>query len=102
VRRVFAGEDWSAFNRLSFWVYPELPGFRVVSLLVKLQSEGTQGRSYTDGGLHYVLLRNGEWNRVVWEISPLDRQEVRGVDLIYRLQGNEPEATNRVRFDVGS
>ena len=25
--RSFAGEDWRDFNRLSFWVYPHLPGF---------------------------------------------------------------------------
>ena len=25
-RRVVAGEDWSAWNRLSSWVYPDLPG----------------------------------------------------------------------------
>lgn len=99
VRREFGGEDWSGFNRVSFWVYPNLPGFRVVSLLVKLQSEGTQGRRYTDGGLHYVLLRNGEWNRVVWEIAHLERRQVRALDLIYRLQGHEPEATSRVAFD---
>lgn len=99
VRRVFGGEDWSEFNRLAFWVYPDLPGFRVVSLLVRLQSEGTQGRRYTDGGLHYVLLRNGAWNPVVWEITHLERRQVQGVELIYRLQGNEPEATNRVCFD---
>jgi hypothetical protein len=99
VRRVFGGEDWSGFNRLAFWVYPDLPGFRVVSLLVRLQSEGTQGRRYTDGGLHYVLLRNGEWNPVVWEIAHLERRQVQAVELVYRLQGNEPEATNRVSFD---
>lgn len=99
VRREFGGDDWSGFNRVSFWVYPELPGFRVVSLLVKLQSEGTQGRSYTDGGLHHVLLTNQVWNHVVWEIPHLDRRQVRSLELIYRLQGNEPEATDRVCFD---
>lgn len=99
VRRVFGGEDWSGFNRLACWVYPDLPGFRVVSLLIRLQSEGTQGRRYTDGGLHYVLLRNGEWNPVVWEIAHLERRQVQSVELIYRLQGHEPEATNRVCFD---
>ncbi len=99
LRRGFEAEDWSGFNRISFWVYPDLPGFRVVSLLVRLQSEGTRGRAYTDGGLHYVLLRNGEWNRVVWEIAHLERKEVRAVDLVYRLQGHEPGAADRVRFD---
>jgi hypothetical protein len=99
VRREFAGEDWSAYNRLSVWVYPDLPGFKVVSLLLKLQSEGTTGRSYTDGGLHFVLLRNGEWNQVTWEIAHLERAQVRGVDLIYRLQGNEAEAADKVTYD---
>ncbi len=99
VRRNFADEDWSGFNRVSVWVYPDLPGFHVVSLLTKLQSEGTQGRSYTDGGLNFVLVTNRVWNHVVWEIAHLDRRHVSGLDLIYRLQGNEPGATNRVGFD---
>lgn len=99
LRRVFNREDWSAFNRISVWVYPDLPGFNVVSLLLKLQSEGTEGRSYTDGGLNFVILRNQEWNQVVWEISHLERKEVRGFDLIYRLQGNERGASETVSFD---
>ena len=32
VRRRFDGEDWREFNRLSFWIYPTLPGFRVISM----------------------------------------------------------------------
>lgn len=92
-------EDWSGFNRLSVRVRPHLPGFNVVSLLIKLRSEGTEGQSYTDGGLHFVLLRNHEWNRVVWEIAHLDRRQVRGVELIYRLQGNEPGAADEVQYD---
>ncbi|MBK9139532.1 MAG: glycoside hydrolase family 9 protein [Verrucomicrobia bacterium] len=99
LRREFSDEDWSAFNRLSVWVYPDLPGFHVVSLLMKLRSEGTEGRSYTDGGLNYVLLTNQTWNQVIWEIPHLERRQVKAVELIYRLQGNEPGATERVSFD---
>jgi hypothetical protein len=99
LRREFADEDWSSFNRLSVWVYPDLPGFKVVSLLVRLRSEGTEDRSYTDGGLHHVVLKNHEWNQVAWEIDHLERKDVHAVDLIYRLQGNEPGATERVTFD---
>lgn len=98
IRREFTNEDWSAFNRLSVWVYPDLPGFKVISMLVKLRSEGTEGRSYTDGGLHFVLLDNQRWNHVVWEIAHLDRKQVTGVELNYRLQGNEPGATEQVTY----
>ncbi len=99
VRREFADEDWSLFNRISFWVYPTLPGFKVISLLVKFRAEGSDRWSYTHGALHHVLLKNAQWNHVVWEIPHLERSRVRSIDLIYRLQGNEPEATNRVCFD---
>lgn len=40
VRRHFDGEDWRGFNRLSFWVYPDLPGFRIISMSVALINEG--------------------------------------------------------------
>lgn len=99
VRRNAGGADWSDFNRVSFWVYPNLPGFNVVSLLVKLNSEGTRGQSYTDGAMHFVLVTNGVWNHVAWEIEHLERKQVTSLDLIYRLQGNEPGATNTVCFD---
>lgn len=98
IRRECANADWSAFNRVSIWVYPDLPGFKVISLLLKLRSEGTEGRSYTDGGLHFVLLKNGQWNQVTWEIAHLDRARVAAVEFIYRLQGNEPDATDKVCF----
>lgn len=90
VRREFNNEDWSGFNRLSVWVYPDLPGFKIVSLKLTLDCEGAAGRSYTDGGMNFVLLRNHEWNQVIWEITHLDRKHVKAVELIYRLQGNEP------------
>jgi hypothetical protein len=41
-RRVVDGEDWSGWNRLSFWVYADLPGFHVVSLIVTFHNEGKE------------------------------------------------------------
>jgi hypothetical protein len=39
-RRVVPAEDWSEWNRLSFWVYADLPGVRVVSLIVTFHNAG--------------------------------------------------------------
>ena len=102
VRRDFAGEDWSRFNRLSFWVYPRLPGFEVISMLVKLHNEGAEKvpDNYGREGLNYFLLKPDQWNQVVWEIPHLARDRVTAVDFIYRLQGNEPDATSVVQFDL--
>lgn len=101
-RRNFAGEDWSSFNRLSFQVYPHLPGFKVISMLVKLHNQGTEKvpDEYGREGLNYFLLKPDQWNHVVWEVPHLSRDKITAVDFIYRLQGNEPEATEVVQFDV--
>lgn len=99
IRRPVPGEDWSAFNRLSFRVHPHLPGFRNVSLLVRLRAAGSDRWLYTFGHLHFVLLANDQWNRVVWEIPHLPRTNVTAVELVYRLQGHEPAASGTVQFD---
>jgi len=101
-RRNFAGEDWGGFNRLSFWVYPHLPGFKVISMLVKLTNAGEDPvpDQYGREGLNYFLLKPGQWNQVVWEIPHLARDKVTAVDFIYRLQGHEPGAADAVQFDV--
>ncbi|HVX66188.1 MAG TPA: glycoside hydrolase family 9 protein, partial [Bryobacteraceae bacterium] len=100
--RTVAGENWSAWNRLSFWLYPDVPGFRVVSLLVKFHNEGQERVPDEWGkmGLNYVLLRNHEWNQVVWEIANLPRDRVTGVEFFYLMQGHEPGASDSVTFDI--
>jgi len=100
--RVVDGEDWSEWNRLSVWIYPDLPGFRVVSLLLILRNEGKEPVPdvYGKMGMNYVILQNQQWNRVVWEIANLPRDKVTGVVFSYRVQGNEPGATDKVLFDI--
>lgn len=99
-RRVVDGDDWSAWNRLSFWVYADLPGFRVVSLIVTFHNEGKERvpDSYGKMGVNYVLLKNHEWNHIVWEIANLTRDKVTGVDFSYRMQGHEPGGTDTATF----
>jgi len=101
IKRSFSGEDWSDYNRLSFWVYPSLPGFRVISLLIQLHNEGSVKvpDEYRREGLNHIILEPDQWNHIVWEIPHLMRDKVTGVELIYRMQGNEPEATDTVCFD---
>jgi hypothetical protein len=102
VVRTVDGEDWSAWNRLSFWIYPDLPGFRNVSLLTIFRNDGQEKvpDRYGKMGLNYHILQNQQWNHVVWEISNLTRDKVTGLEFAYRLQGNEPGAAGVVRFDI--
>ncbi len=101
-RRVVAAEDWSAWNRLSFWVYADLPGVRVVSLIVTFHNEGKEPvpDSYGKMGVNYVILKNHEWNHIVWEIANLPRDKVTGLDFSYRMQGHEPGAGEIATLDI--
>ncbi len=94
------GQDWSQWNRISFQVYPDLPGFRTVSLSLIFHNKGEEKvpGPYDRNGFNYVLLENQKWNRVNWEIEHLGRNKVTAVELRYRLQGNEPGATDTVSY----
>ncbi|GIO16741.1 endoglucanase [Cohnella xylanilytica] len=102
VLRRFPGEDWSGYNRIRFWVYPTLPGFRVVSMSVVLHNEGEERipDAYLREGIHYFLLKPDRWNEVVWEIAHLPRDRVTGLEFVYRLQGSDDGATRHVRYDI--
>ncbi len=100
VHRVIDREDWSQWNRVSFWVYPDMPGHHNISLLTVLHNDGKQKvpDRYGKMGMNYVLVRNREWNHVVWEIANLPRETVTSFELQYRMQGNEPGAAEKAVF----
>lgn len=102
--RPFEGEDWGEYNRIAFDVYPDLPGFRIVSLCMYLYNEGAVQLPSDEvrEGLHFVILKNHEWNHVFWEIPELSRDKVVGFGLQYRLQSAEPGATDTVLYDFAN
>ena len=100
VRRQFDGEDWTGSNRLSLWIYPDCPGFFVNWIELRLFNEGEAKLPALFGqeGEHSLLLRNHEWNHVVWEISNVARDRITGLEISYYLAGNEPEATDTATY----
>ena len=96
------GEDWSDWNRISFWVYPDLPGFRVVSLSMVFHNDGEEQvpGPFNRNGLNFQIVDNQQWNKVYWEFEHLGRDNVTGIEIRYRLQGNEPGATKTVKYYI--
>lgn len=102
VRRNIAGEDFSDYNRVSFWVYPEIEGFRTASIATFFFNEGTvkvPGPYGRNGRSHFIVKTN-QWNHIVWEIAHLSRDKVTGISFAYLLQGNEPGAAETVCYDI--
>jgi hypothetical protein len=103
LRRAFGGEDWSSYNRLSFWVRATFSGIPVVPLQVVLHNEGTEKvpDRYQREGIHYVSLADTGWHHVVWEIDPLARDRVTSLEVGYWVNRMFAGPGDHVAFEIG-
>ena len=101
VRRQFDGDDWRRFNRISLWIYPDCPGVYVVALELRIYNEGVEKLPAPFGqeGETTVVLRNHEWNHVVWEIGNVTRDKVTAFEISSLMSGHEPEAADSLTYD---
>lgn len=100
IRRHFSGEDWTGYNRISFWVYPDLPGFYTTALDLQLYNDGREKLPAIFGqeGATSLILRNHEWNHVVWEIGNVARDKITAFEASYGLSGSAPGEADTIRF----
>ena len=85
--RRFPSEDWTAYNRISVWVFPDIHGAPAISLNMTLHNEGKHllPDDQNEGRDDSIPVVNHQWNRVVWEIPSLDRDKVTGLSFGYSL-----------------
>ena len=84
----FNNEDWSAYNRIVYWVYPHSEGFGPVHILTKLYNHGDAWNQRTDGlAMNFTELVPNQWNQVIWEIEDLQRDQVTQLSLIFVMRG---------------
>jgi hypothetical protein len=100
--RKFSGEDWSRYNRISLWVFPDVIGAPAISCSLVLHNDGAHKLpdSYNEGRHESITLKNHEWNHVVWEIAPLDRDRVTGLEFAYSLPKKFPEPGDQTILDI--
>jgi hypothetical protein len=100
--RKFSGEDWSRYNRISLWVYPDVIGAPAISCSLVLHNDGAHKLpdSYNEGRHESITLKNHEWNHVVWEIAPLNRDRVTGLEFAYSLPKKSPEPGDQTILDI--
>jgi Glycosyl hydrolase family 9/Cellulase N-terminal ig-like domain len=101
VRRQFEGEDWRDSDRLSLWIHPDCPGFEVVALELRLYNDGVERllAPFGQEGETTLVLRNQEWNHVVWEIGNVARDKVTGLEFACLMSGHEPGAAETLTYD---
>ena len=91
--RKFAGEDWSRYNRISIWAYPDVIGAPAISASLVLHNQGAHvlPDHYNEGRHESIILKNHQWNHVVWEIAPLARDKVTEIEFAYSLPKMLPD-----------
>jgi hypothetical protein len=102
VRCIFENEDWSKFNRISIWIYPDNSGAYQNWLELRLFNEGLEKLPALFGqeGENTVNLLNHEWNHVVWEIGNVARDKISKLEISSIMSGNEPETTDTLAFYI--
>jgi hypothetical protein len=100
VVRQFDNEDWRKFNRISLWIYPDNPGAYQIWLELRFFNDGKEKLPALFGqeGENTILLRNHEWNHILWEIGNVARDRITGFEISSWMPGNEPEACDSLTF----
>lgn len=103
LRRPVAGEDWSAYNRLSIWVRADVEGLPMLPLQIVLHNQGadTIPDVYYREGIHYATLEDEVWHEIVWEIDPLPRDNVTLLEFGYWMNKLLAGENDSVSFQIG-
>ncbi|MBR6322888.1 MAG: glycoside hydrolase family 9 protein [Lachnospiraceae bacterium] len=87
-------ENWEDWNRLSFYVYPDIHGTKSINIRLQPRNDGVLKSPDAWGrtGHHNVSLVPFEWNHVTLEIPMVPRDCVTGVSIEYDMCGHENDS----------
>ena len=93
-------QDWSEFNRISFWVFVHQSDMMTYCLNMNIDNEGTIYTATTPRNSHFIQdLKPGEWNNVLFEIHHIKRDKITGIRINQMLTGHNPEESGIVTYD---
>jgi hypothetical protein len=94
-------QDWSKYNRLSFWVFVHPTTMRTYCLYLRLNNEGTNYNATYPRNDHFIQdLKPGQWNHVMFEIPHLERNRITRLEIIQMLTGHTPADEGIVTYDI--
>ncbi|MBE2213484.1 MAG: glycoside hydrolase family 9 protein [Opitutaceae bacterium] len=100
--RLFAQpQDWSAFNRLSVWIYVHDTGRRTYNVSLLFTCLGVPERTTEPfAAFNANSLKPGAWHRIVWEIPYLKRDRVTEFIVHIETSGYDSDARGDLVVDV--
>ncbi len=103
LQRAVPNENWSEYNRLSLWIRADYVGIPALPLQIVLHNDGVEKvpDQYGREGIHYVTVSGSGWQQIVWEIEPLARDRVTGIEIGYFVNRMLAGPDDRVAFELG-
>lgn len=85
------GENWENHNRISFCIYPDCDGARIVNMnLTFVNDNSTRKEGYNiPSGSHLINLVNKTWNHCFLEIDEYQRDKVMTISFDTALKGKD-------------
>ncbi len=96
------GENWTEYNRISVWIYPDNPGAYQNWLELRVFNDGNEKLPALFGqeGESIFNLVNHEWNHIVWEIDNVARDKITKLEISTIISGHEPEVCDTTTFYI--
>ena len=81
--------DFSPYNRLAFWIYPDSPTVRNVWISISLNNNGDQGKYNVE--THFTNVHSCTWTQIIWEIPYLTRDSVASINISHNNHGSQAD-----------
>ena len=94
-------EDWRGFNRLRFWVRPQIQGARILHLNASIVNQGVvpvPDPDFREGATVFDL-ENGPWQECIWEFAAMPRDAVTELSFYVFCSGRDVSAGESLCYD---
>ncbi len=84
-----AGADWSAYNRIVMYIYPDCEGARVTNLNFFLENGDGSTMEGEPSASHLINLRNREWNLRYLDLDEFQRDRIQRYGFSCSVKGRD-------------
>jgi hypothetical protein len=102
--RAVPNEDWTAYNRIAFWLRTDAVGFPVLNMILTLRNQGKEPVAAVhlrESDDHNVTVPNGNWTRVTWEIPHIARDRVTSLSFRPWVNKRLPAPHDSAAYELG-
>jgi len=85
------GANWEKYNRISFYIYPDCEGTRVVNMNLTFENGKTPSKEgyNRQSGSHLINLENRKWNHCFLDIGEYQRDKVAKISFGASIKGKD-------------